>query len=352
MPNRGAVASRSAWLSLLGLLACLVDTTAAIAADGEFDFYKGKQITILVGGGPGGGYDLYARTLALYYGAHVPGNPKIVVENMVGASGLKVANYIANAAPKDGTTIATSLSSIVTAPLLTPQGTNFDITKMSWIGSITRDSFVGYVWSTSPIRTLEDTKTEEVVMGADAVGAEGADMAILARELFGLKLKLVLGYPDSMSVKLAMEKGEVEGTFANAWVDLRTGHADWLADHKIRIIVQHGLERHRDLLDVPLLIDLAKTPDDRAAVELLAARQEFNKPYFAPPGVPAAHIDILRRAFDATVEDPAFLQAAAQARLEVDAPMRGEDLAARVVELAKTPPAVVQRITNMFANYK
>jgi hypothetical protein len=189
-------------------------------------------------------------------------------------------------------------------------------------------------------------------MGADAVGAEGADMAILAKELFGLKIKLVLGYPDSMSVKLAMEKGEVEGTFANAWVDLKTGRSDWLRDHLIRVIVQHGLERHRDLPDVPLLIDLAKTPDDRAAVELLAIRQEYNKPFFAPPGVPSERLAILRRAFDAAVEDPAFLQAAEKAHLEVYEPMRGEDLAAKVAEVAKTSPSLVQRITQMFAKYK
>ncbi|HWG05590.1 MAG TPA: tripartite tricarboxylate transporter substrate-binding protein, partial [Beijerinckiaceae bacterium] len=312
----------------------------------------GKQITLLVGGGPGGGYDVYARTFAPFYGNHIPGNPRITVENMVGASGLRVANYIANAAAKDGTVIAISLSSVPTAPLLSPEGVNFDVRKMSWIGSITKDSFVGYVWHTSQIQTLDDLKTKEVVMGADAVGAEGADMAILAKELFGLKIKLVLGYPDSMSVKLAMEKGEVEGTFANSWVDLKTGKADWLRDHQIRVIVQHGLERHRDLPDVPLLIDLAKTPDDRAAVELLAVRQEYNKPFFAPPGLQPERLAILRRAFDAAVGDPAFLQAADKAKLDIYEPMRGEDLAAKVAEVAKTAPIVVQRITQMFAKYK
>jgi tripartite-type tricarboxylate transporter receptor subunit TctC len=351
MFGRVAVEKRHAAFAVICLLWLVADRPAS-AAETDRDFYKGKQITLLVGGGPGGAYDIYARTFAPFYSNHIPGNPRINIESMVGASGLRVANYIANNAAKDGTIIATSLSSVPTAPLLSPQGANFDVTKISWIGSITKDSFVGYVWYTSAIQTLEDTKTKQVVMGADSVGAEGADMAILAKELFGLKLKLVLGYPDSMSVKLAMEKGEVEGTFGNSWVDLKTGGRDWLRDHKIRVIVQHGLEKHPDLPDVPLSIDLAKTPDDCAAVELLAVRQEYNKPYFAPPGVPPDRLEILRRAFDATVQDPAFLQAAEKTGLEVYDPMRGEDLATKVAEVAATSPAVVQRITTMFAKYK
>jgi tripartite-type tricarboxylate transporter receptor subunit TctC len=244
------------------------------------------------------------------------------------------------------------VSSVPTLPLMAPEGVAFDPTKLAWIGAITRDVFVGYVWHTSAIQTLDDTKTREVIMGADSIGAAGANMAIVAREFLGLKLRLVLGYADSASVKLAMDKGEVDGTFANAWSDLKTVRPEWLRDHTVRIIVQHGLERIPDLPDVPSLIELAKTPEDREALEILDAPQDFQKPYFAPPGTPPARLDILRRAFDATVHDPAFLQAAAQTRLVVEASMRGEDLSARMEELAKTPRAAVKRLTDVFAKYK
>ncbi|HWG04588.1 MAG TPA: tripartite tricarboxylate transporter substrate-binding protein [Beijerinckiaceae bacterium] len=349
MPN--TMKGRNAIFVLLWLLAALLGGFSARAADGD-EFYKGKQITLVVGAGAGGAADIYARAFAPYFSTHIPGNPKIVIENMAGVGGVRVANYIFKSAPTDGTVIATSLSNVATAPLLTPEGANYDISQISWIGNLTKDSFVGYVWHSAPIQTLEQTRTKEVIMGASAVGAAGADVAILARELFGFKLKLVLGYPDSVSVKLAMEKGEVDGTFGNAWADLKNGHQDWLRDGTVRIIVQHGLERLHDLPDVPCLIEFAKTPDDRAAVELFAARQEYSKPYFAPPGVPAERLAVLRRAFDATVRDPAFVQTAEQAHLELNDPLSGEELAARVNEVAKTSPAVVQRVINIFKHYK
>ena len=319
---------------------------------GQDDFYAGKQITFVVGSGAGGVYDVCARVLAPFLGNHIPGHPKVVVENMPGASSLKSVNYMAEAAPRDGTVIAMPLSSAATAQLLTPSGANFDPTKFSWIGSVTRDPFVGYVWHTSPIQSLQDLKTKEVVMGANSLGSAGADLAVIAKAFFGLKIRLVLGYPDSPAVKLAMEKGEIEGTFANALADLETQRPEWIRDKKVRIIVQHGLQRSPELPHVPLLIDLAKTDSDRRALELLLARQEFAKPIFAPPGIPADRLAILRRAFDESMKDPAFLAAAQKARIPVNGPMTGPELARVVDELGTTPQPVVQRILDAFANYK
>ena len=335
-------------LAAAGLQGAVVPLTAAESGG---DFYKGKQIQLVVGSTPGGVYDVYARLVAEHLPNHIPGKPTIVVQNMDGASGLKAAIFLNSVAPRDGTTILSTLSSVPTAPLFTPQAATFDVTKFSWIGSITKDPFVGYVWHTAPVKTLEDARTTEVIMGGNSVGAAGVDMAIIGRDFFGLKIKIVTGYAGAPEVKLAIENGEVHGTFANAWGDLKTQRAYWLREGKIRLIVQHGFEKHPDLPDVPLFIDLAKTPEDRQALELLLARQEFSKPYFGPPGMPAERLAILRHAFDDTMKDPAFLAAVQKARLAVDGPMSGEQLAAMVARLAATPRPVVQRIEQAFTNY-
>ncbi|HWG05131.1 MAG TPA: tripartite tricarboxylate transporter substrate-binding protein [Beijerinckiaceae bacterium] len=338
---------------ILFMIFALVPLTMTLArAEDDASFYRGKLITFIVGSGAGGVYDVSARVLAPFLTAHIPGNPKIVIENMPGASGLKSASYMASAAPRDGTVIALPLASVGTAQLLTPSGANFDPTKFSWVGSITRDPYIGYVWHTSPIQTLDDLKTKEVVMGADSLGSAGADVAVIAKAFLGLKIKLVLGYTDSPAVKLAMEKGEVEGTFANALADLKTQRPEWIRDGTVRIIVQHGFERSPELPNVPLLIDLARTDADRQALKLLLARQEFAKPIFAPPGIPAARLAILRRAFDESMQDPAFLKASRDARLSVDSPMSGADLAKAINDLGATPHDVVQRMLDAFANYK
>ena len=183
---------------------------------------------------------------------HIPGNPTIIVQNMPGASGVKTANYMATQAPRDGTVIAATHSSIITAALTSPGAASFDATKFSWIGSATSDPYLGYVWHTSRIMTLADARTTEVIMGGVSVGSAGVDLAILARDMFGLKIKIVTGYKSSNVVKLAMERGEVDGTFANAWSSLQGADPEWLTAGKVRIIVQHGFRKHPALPDVPL----------------------------------------------------------------------------------------------------
>ena len=219
----------------------------------------------------------------------------------------------------------------------------------AWIGSISEDPFVGYVWHTAPIRTFADARTTEVIMGSASLNSMGAKMVILSNALFGTKLKLVTGYEDASQVKLALERGELQGTFANSWGDLKTQQPDWIRDHKVRIIIQDGYRREADLADVPLIIDQAGNADDRQALDLLLARQTFARPYVAPPGVPHDRLEALRRAFDATVHDAAFVQAAAAARLGVDHPMTGEALAQEVARLQATPAEVTDRLAKLFA---
>jgi tripartite-type tricarboxylate transporter receptor subunit TctC len=177
----------------------------------------------------------------------------------------------------------------------------------------------------------------------------GNDLVVVARDILGLKLKLVSGYKGSNDVKLAMERGEVQGTFANAWSSLRTAEPEWLRDGKIRVIVQHGFKKLPDLPDVPRLLDFATNDADRQALVFMLARQQAAKPYFAPPGIPAERLAVLRRAFDETVRDPKFVALATKAGLSLDDPMTGDELAALVASVAKTPPPVIQRVDRILA---
>ena len=332
--------------SALALCAFLL-TSSAIAADGEDNFYQNKQLRLIVSTDAGGAYDTFARIVAPIMRDYIPGHPTVVVQNMPGASGLKTANYMAATAPRDGTVIASTHAAILTLQLTSPGNAAFETTKFNWLGSLTTDLFVGYVWHTAPIQSLADAMRINSVMGGVGIGSASTDYAIMAKEMFGLKFKVVSGYKASNDVKLAMERGEVDGTFANGWSSIQTAAPDWLRDDKIRIIVQHGFKKSPDLPDVPLFFDLARTEAERQALVFMLARQEAAKPYFAPPDVPKERLAILRRAFDATVRDPRFGRNATKAGLVVEDPLAGSELTALVAEVAQTPPDVVVRINRI-----
>lgn len=337
--------------TLLSWLALMAEFPAqSAAAENAQDFYKGRQIRVIVSTDAGGAYDTYARLLAQVIREHIPGAPTVIVQNMPGAGGIKTGNYIYGSAPRDGTVIAATHTGTPFAALTSPEAVTFDAEKLSWIGSITGDPYVGYVWHTAPIRTLEDTRTTELILGGTTTGSLGNDLVVVARGILGLKLKLVSGYKGSNDVKLAMERGEVQGTFANAWSSLRTAEPEWLKDGKIRVIVQHGFKKLPDLPDVPLLLDFARNDADREALSFMLARQQAAKPYFAPPGVPAERLAILRRAFAETIRDPKFVALAKQAGLSLEDPMTGDELAALVSRVAKTPASVIERVNRLLAD--
>ena len=231
----------------------------AVAADSESDFYKSKQIEINVGSTPGDAYDIFARIVARYMGKYIPGNPAFVIKYLPGAGGLILSSYMYNTAPHDGTVIAAATQSIPTASLLAPSGVRYDPTKFSWIGSISKDVFVAYVWNTSPIRSLDDLRTKEGSFGANGVGSAGIDFPLVVRDILGLKLKVVSGYPDQPSVKLAMERGEIDGSFGNGWAALNAMQPTWVSEGKIRLIAQFGFARDPDIpSNVPVILDLVK----------------------------------------------------------------------------------------------
>jgi tripartite-type tricarboxylate transporter receptor subunit TctC len=333
------------------ICSALIAAPAAAHAQASGDFYKGKTLTIMVSTEAGTLYDFYARGLQQFLPDALPGHPTVIVENMPGASGQRVGNFVYSVAPKDGTVIAAVHAAIPTQPLFTPDTARFDPKKIEWIGSAAREPFVGFVRGDSPIHSIEDLKTKELIVGGVSLGSTSVDMAIVMRDIFGLKLKIVTGYKSSLETKLAIEKHELDGTFGNAWTSVKTELGKQLADGSIRVITQFGAKRLPDLPDVPIFSDIARTPEERAMLDALLARQEFAKPYFAPPGVPAERIALLRAAFDSVMKNPSFIAEMEKRKLPLD-PMNGPELAAYVSKVMDTPPAVVERLRTVFANFK
>ena len=331
-------------LSLLALLIC----APANAQEDAATFFKGKTVRIVVGTGVGSGYDITARVLARHMGSHLPGNPTIIVQNQPGAGGLTMTNSLNANGPFDGTVIGAPFNGTPTMPLLSPQTARFDASKLSYIGSTNRETQVMYVWHTVPIDKLDQVKTTELVMGAQAPGSTQYDYPVLLNNLLGYKFKVITGYESTPKIHLALERGEVQGTIAN-WSTLKALNSNWLAEKKIRLLVQWGLKRQSELADVPLIFDYLTNDADRAAVKLMVARLEFGRPYFVPPGVPADRVEALRSAFDATVKDPAFLAEAATAKIDID-PLSGQEVQTLVAEVAQTPPDVVTRVRKALEN--
>jgi tripartite-type tricarboxylate transporter receptor subunit TctC len=345
MNMRSPKTRRSRPLQVLCGLSVAVLLAGPAAAD---DFYAGRTISIITSGG--GGYEAYARTFARHMGKYIPGHPGMIVQAMPGAGGARAASYISKAAPRDGTVIAGVHGAVLTGPFINPGAADFDVMRFSWIGNATRDTYVGYVWHAAPVASLEEAKVKQLILGGTSMGSNGIDMAIVMKDVLGYKFKIVSGYKNSNETKVALERGEIEGTIANAWSSLN--QTDWLARGLVRVIVQHGSAKHRALPDVPLLRDLVRPGAERQMIELLNARDDVTRPYLAPPGIPADRLDMLRRAFDATVRDPAFLADMARQKLEVDGPSSGEELSALVAQIAGTPPAVLQQLVGLFGRYK
>ncbi|HEX2726653.1 MAG TPA: tripartite tricarboxylate transporter substrate-binding protein [Beijerinckiaceae bacterium] len=325
-------------LSLLGL-AALACAGPAAAQD---DFYKGKTVEIIVGFGPGGGYDTYARALGQFLPKHLPGQPTVIVKNMPGAGSLTLVNYLVNIAPKDGTSFGTFDQSLILAPLFGGDAAKFDASKLSWVGSIAKGNTVCITWHTAEVKSWDDLTKKKAVFGGTGREDVRYTHAAMLRNMFGADLKIVTGYKGSSDLRIAMERGEIDGTCGDSWTSLKSTAADWVRDKKINILVQFALDTHPDVRDVPLLTEKARTDEDRAALKLLFAAQVAGRPFAGPPGVPAERLAVLRAAFDATMKDPEFLAFTERARLEVDA-VGGRAIEALVGEVYQTPPAVIAR---------
>jgi tripartite-type tricarboxylate transporter receptor subunit TctC len=337
----------------LVLSAVLVAIASAVVVPAQADddvaaFYAGKTVQMMVGTSPGGGVDLIGRLVARHLQNHIPGRPTIVVQNVPGAGGNQMANHLFASGARDGTMIGAPLNGMPTGPLLTPKVSRFDPTQFTWIGSMYRANNVAYVWHTSPVQSLEDLKTKEAIIGTSGPGSGSNDLSILARDVLGLKYRIVRGYKSSSEINIAMERGEVHAQIVG-WDSLKAQRPDWPRDKTITIIGHFSLEHPAELRPFPRIVDLAKTESDRQALRLILARQAHGRPYFLPPGVPAARAAALRRAFDAAMRDSAFIADAATMKVDVD-PMTGEAVQALVEQVHQTTPSdVVERVRALMA---
>jgi tripartite-type tricarboxylate transporter receptor subunit TctC len=330
------------FLQLL-LIASVWMAAPASAQEDVAAFYRGKQLRLVVGTGPGGGYDLFARAVARHIVNHIPGNPTVIVQNQAAAGGLVMVNQLFSLGPKDGTVMAAPINGIPTAPLLEPAAARFDPAKLNWIGSTNRETYVAYAWHTAPVRSLADLMQKELIVGATAAGTTLVDFPLVTNKFLGTKFKIVRGYDSTPQINVAMERGEVQGIGGIGWQSVKTQIPQWISEKKITVIAQYGLQRDPELALAPTMLELAKTDADRQALTMMFARTEYGRPYFMPPDVPAARVEALRRAFDATMKDPDFIADAAQLQLELS-PATGEEVQALVAKLAGTPSEIAARV--------
>jgi tripartite-type tricarboxylate transporter receptor subunit TctC len=306
------------------------------------DFYRGKQLEMVIGYSPGGTYDLYARLVARFLGNYLPGRPTIVPRNMPGAGSRAAAKWVAGVGPKDGTVLATADQSLSVEQAMGDKQLDLDTTKLIYIGNPNADNNTTATWYTSGVKTIEDAKGKQVIMGATG-GSTSSQYPKAMNALIGTKFKIVIGYPGGNDINLAMEKGEVDGRGSNAWGAWKATRPDWLRDKKINILVQIGLTKAPDLPDVPLLMDLATNDQDRAIFKLLSASSTIGRPVFTSPGVPAERVKALRDAFDAMIKDPVFLAEAAKEHFDIN-PIAGEEMQKIVAEIVATPRPIADRL--------
>jgi tripartite-type tricarboxylate transporter receptor subunit TctC len=317
--------------------AIVVATTTARAGDPAAEFYAGKTVRVLVGFAAGGGYDLYARTLGRYLGKHIPGEPTVVVQNTPGAGSLKVVNYLYNAAPRDGTVLATFARGIVFEPLLGhTEGTQFDAARFNWIGSIANEVSVCALMRSSGIATFADMEKTPFRIGASGVGADSDIFPVVLRNLFHLPMKLVTGYQGGAEMVLAMQRHEIDGRCGWSWTSLISRDKAMLDGRDIAVTLQIALTKHEDLPDVPLVMDLVRDPQQLAALRLLVSRQNIARPFAAPPDVPAERVAALRSAFDAVMRDPDFIAETRKLGLEVR-PVAGTEVQKLFAEISAAP---------------
>jgi tripartite-type tricarboxylate transporter receptor subunit TctC len=339
------MARRSRWLIFaIGVLVSTPPIRAVFAQDNVADFYRGKQIQLVIGYSVGGTYDLYARLIARYLGQFIPGHPTVVPINMPGAGSRTAASWVYSVAPRDGTVLGTADQSLALVQAMGDESLRVDISKLIYIGNPNSDNDTFVTWHTSGVETIEDAKKKEIPIGA--VGGPGggpsSQFPAAMNSILGTKFRIVYGYPGGNEINMAMETGEVAGFGSDTWSAWKASHPDWIRDKKINFLVQIGLQKAPDL-DAPLLMDEGATRMDRDVLKLLSTPSEIGRPVFTTPGVPEERVAALRRAFEETMRDPGFERDAAKAHAALN-PMSGAALQKLVLDVADAPPPLVAEL--------
>lgn len=321
-------------------------TGAAQAQDALAKFYTGRSMDMIIGAAPGGGFDIYARTIAKHMPNHLPGKPNFVAKNMPGAGTNKAAGYIYSVAPKDGTVIGAIFPGAVMDPLLGDKSqVQHDSTKLIYLGSANNEVAITVARVDAPSQNFQDLFTKGLISAASASGGSSRDFPAALNNVLGTKIQLVTGYPGTKDMTLAIERNEVQGTGGYLWSSLKTQNPDWLPSAgKMRILVQEAVKGNAELtkMGVPVAIDFAKNDEDKQVLELIYGQLVFGRPYIIPPGTPDDRVAALRKAFDATMKDKDFLADADKARLTVD-PVSGEEVQALVAKIFSAPDKIVER---------
>jgi tripartite-type tricarboxylate transporter receptor subunit TctC len=313
-----------------------------VSAQSVEEFYRSKSITMLVGGGAGGGYDTYARIFARHMAKHIPGNPNIIAKNMPAAAGLAAAGTLYTTADKDGATIAAFTNGAAMDPLLGNPSARYDAQKFNWLGSIGKLQNVCATWHRSPVKTIAAARSREVIVAAAGATSNTAIVPKALNALIGTRFKVIVGYDTGAGLTLAVERGEAEGICGLSWSTMKASRPHWIRDKLLNVIVQMGLEKLADLPDVPSALDLVADPESRQVLELILIRQEAGRPFAAPPGVPGDRVAALRRAFEATLGDVEFRADADKAQLEIE-PLTAGEIEALLAKAYGAPKPIVQK---------
>jgi tripartite-type tricarboxylate transporter receptor subunit TctC len=323
-----------------GVLLALL--TFPARADPVEDFYRGRDITLIIASGVAGGYDTYARVFARHFSRHIPGHPSIIPKNIPTAGGLTAANTLYSVSAKDGLTIAAFTNGVAMDPLFGNPAARFDALKLNWIGSIGKLQNICATWHQSPIKTIAAAREREVVVAAAGVTSNTAIVPRVLNALIGTRFKAVAGYDPGAGLNMALESREVEGICGLSWSTLKASRPDWIREHKLNVILQMALDKLPELPDVPSALDLVADPAARRVLELILVRQEMGRPYVAPPGVPAERVAALRAAFAATMADPDVLADAQRFQKGID-PLGGEAVAKLLAGAFAAPREIVER---------
>ena len=326
-------------MALVALLAFATGTSTF--AQTPADFYKGKNVELYIGYSVGGGYDLYARVLARHIAKHIPGNPTVVPKNMEGAGSLRLANWLAKAAPRDGSVFGTFGRGVPFYPLLGLPGAQFKATDFSWIGSASNEVSMCVSWGTSKITKIEDVQTTQMIVGGTGPSDDTVQFPRVLNGVLGTKFKVISSYPGGNDIVLAMERGEVEGA-SSSWAAVSVGKKEWLRDKKIRIILQTAPERTKDLPDAPALPEIGTSMEDKQVYQLYASGSAIGRTVIAPPDMPPERVRILRDAFNAMVKDPDFIADIQKLNVELE-PLPGERVQELIVRTLNVPQAVRER---------
>lgn len=336
---------RSPSLGCAALVLCAFFSANFALANSVSDFYAGKTVRIINWAAAGGEYDIHGKLVSRHIGKHIPGKPTVVHQNMTGGGGIVAANYLYNVAPKDGTAMGIMVGTLSLFQAFGDKSIKFDAAKFNWIGTIASTKENVVAWHTAPVKKFEDLLTKQLVNGASGKSSPSYMVPKLMNELLGTKIRIVIGYRGGSRINLAMERGEVQGRY-NTWSSWKVTKPDWIKDKKINILVQQALTKPADLQGPPLLVDLAKTPDDRKIFELMAIGSEMGRPLAATPGIPADRVKALIEAYLAMTKDPEFIAETRKLNIEID-PVIGNDMQKLVQRALATPAPVIARMKKL-----